>query len=696
MTDDSLRKIKDDDTKTTQLFPSNDISHAQYFAIIKNKYDANTYENSSPTSLLYLILRKAELGIELNKFDLNWLKEQQLFSTLDCLALKQYQSQEKNRLETELNALKTKYKVRADFKFNIDNPLYSILWKLEAGESPQQSEINYLKYHQLAPTLEIVEKIQEFVDLKVKYCSTQYQDNFPNSRLYQILKKIDSSTRLTEDDIKWLTENKLLETLEFFNQQEATRNLEFLQLKEKYGLTEHLDNSWFSPLYWILKKIETDACLTTDDLQWLKQNGTACKQFAESEEQKQDFIELKRKFLATQYQEDNPSNPLYGILKKIETCQQLKPTDIEFIKKCGLSETVKLAEKVSHFAKLKKKYQADAPQETSPESHLYKILQDLDSKHQITESQLNNLKVFKQHKTAELAREITEFTSLREKYKATKHSNFFPSSRLYKILRNFDIKMQTTDADIQWLEENHLSDTSTYLAYLLKTQHFKFLKLKYRMVGPHLPFDPFYEIMCKLEKGERLDEVLVTKLMAEEKLWSGGEIVKAHYRQEAQFHEKEYERTKDIYLVPTISSEWRKAEKPEKALAITEKANIETIKDKHLKARICVTRGAAFRDIGDLEQAKKFALIAIECQPDSHHPYTLMGAICYDEYRYPEGDEWFEKARERGADVEEEIQRYVKRIKDKDKQRKAAEYLVKKDSFVYAWAKVYLEKGSAG
>jgi hypothetical protein len=31
----------------------------------------------------------------------------------------------------------------------------------------------------------------------------------------------------------------------------------------------------------------------------------------------------------------------------------------------------------------------------------------------------------------------------------------------------------------------------------------------------------------------------------------------------------------------------------------------------------------------------------MEVQPSSHHPYTLMGAICFDRY---EGEKWFEKA----------------------------------------------------
>ncbi len=46
-----------------------------------------------------------------------------------------------------------------------------------------------------------------------------------------------------------------------------------------------------------------------------------------------------------------------------------------------------------------------------------------------------------------------------------------------------------------------------------------------------------------------------------------------------------------------------------------------------------VTRGAAFRDLAQLEEAESCAMQAMESQPDNHQPYTLMGAICYDQGR---------------------------------------------------------------
>ncbi len=47
----------------------------KHFAALKSKYQATQYQDSSTTSLLYLILRKVDLGIELTKLEFDWLTE---------------------------------------------------------------------------------------------------------------------------------------------------------------------------------------------------------------------------------------------------------------------------------------------------------------------------------------------------------------------------------------------------------------------------------------------------------------------------------------------------------------------------------------------------------------------------------------------------------------------------------------------
>jgi tetratricopeptide (TPR) repeat protein len=97
--------------------------------------------------------------------------------------------------------------------------------------------------------------------------------------------------------------------------------------------------------------------------------------------------------------------------------------------------------------------------------------------------------------------------------------------------------------------------------------------------------------------------------------------------------------------------------------------------------------------MAQLDEAATCAQGAIKCQPDSHQPYTLMGAICYDIGEYEQGNEWFEKAIERGAEreeMEDEIKRVLRNARDKTQQREAAQYLLNRDPVRYAWAQSYL------
>ena len=130
------------------------------------------------------------------------------------------------------------------------------------------------------------------------------------------------------------------------------------------------------------------------------------------------------------------------------------------------------------------------------------------------------------------------------------------------------------------------------------------------------------------------------------------------------------------------------------ALKVTENLDFDQIKENKLKSALLTTRGGAFRDIDKLDDAQKCALKAIEYQPQSHHPYTLMGAICYERGQYSQGDDWFNKAIKRGAeseDIDSELKRVVKNAKD-EKRREVVEYLLKKDPQRYAWAKAYRKR----
>ncbi|MFN6513581.1 MAG: hypothetical protein RMY29_003640 [Nostoc sp. CreGUA01] len=583
----------------------------KHFAALKSKYKASNYQDSSPSSLLYLILRKVDLGIELTELEFNWLREHQLFETIETIGLQQFSLGEAKRLETEFSRLKTKYKVAKAWEYSIDSFLYPILWKLESGNNLTDSEIKLLEDNILTKTLAIAQDIRNFVLLKDKYQASKHQDSHPDSQLYKILKKLDTETSLSESEYEWLLNQELFETIEIFEQKESQKQAVFTELKVKYQASKHPDKSLGSKLYQVLQKLDIGKKLNYEEIFWLEQQELQeTISIAKELELQREFIALKVKYKANQYEDSSSASYLYPLLKRLDTENQLIEDDIEFLKKNNLAETIKIAD----------------------------------------EKYANSLK-------QKIEKETVGTLS---------------------------------DLEIEWLSNRGRED----IIALAQQKHFSVLKSKYGLIDPHLSMEPFYKIMVKLEKKERLDPELVFQLMEEGLLSRGGKIALTYYRLEAEFYQQELNRTGHKWNIPTASSYWRKANEPEQALKITN-IDLNRINDKNLKSAILVTRGAAFRDIIKLSDAETCARKAIEYQPDSHQPYTLMGAICYDKYNYEEGDYWFEQAIERGAeteDIDAEKKRVINSTKDENKQHKAAEYLLKKDSKRYSWAKSYLKK----
>jgi len=584
----------------------------QHFAALKSKYQATKYENSSPSSLLYLILRKADLEIEISKFEWKWLQEHELLKTIKAIEQEPlHKAEERSKLDAKFSKLKSKFKVTRprDRDFSLSNPLYPILWKLDSENKLTGLEVKYLKEQGLTETVAIVEEMVRFAALKAKYQATEYPDCSLDSPLYQILKKLDAQQILSDVEANWLFNNQLIDTLEIFWQQKAVREGEFAQLKDKYKASEYPETSVLTPLYPILKNLEADKQLSESELNWLEEHQ--------------------------------------------------------------LSETLSIVleiEQKRHFAELKVKYKANESEDSSLSSHLYKVLKKIDLDNQLGEQDINFLKKRKLTKTITLAL---------DKYVASLKSKIQSGEPL-------------SEADIDWLKQNGREDVITFA----QEKEFAALKVKYRIIDHNFPFDPFYAIMVKLEKEERLDPVLVVQLIQQKLLASHGRIAMAYHRLEALFYDQEYERTGNKWNLPNASSHWRKADEPNSALKVTENLDFDQIKENKLKSALLTTRGGAFRDIDKLDDAEKCALKAIEYQPQSHHPYTLMGAICFERGEFLEGERWFKEAIKRGAeseDIDSELKRVVKNAKD-EKRREVVEYLLKKDPQRYAWAKAYRKR----
>lgn len=542
----------------------------KHFAALRVKYQVGQCRSVTSDSFLYLILRKAELGIQATSLESQWLAENRLFRTIEIISLQKYQAEDLKRLEVEFRNLRSKYKIPEKLELPIASPVYSMLWKVESGDFPTDSELELLNSHNLVATTNLIRDILSFSKLKISYKATNHLDHFPEEPLSSILKKLDERDQLSDFEADWLLEHNFEETLEIHWHQEDKRKavVEFSDLKTKYHVDSFLDASI--------------------------------------------------------------SSPLYGILKKIKEKQDLEKWESKWIEQQKLTQLIAI------------------------------------------DQNRKDIKLFKK---------------LKAKYQATQHKATDPSGRLLLILKN--IESEISEDDIQWLINEGLFET----AEIAKAVHFKILKAKYQIVGK-LAVDPFYVIMLKLEREERLDPKQVIQLIEENHLSRHGKIVTAHYRLEAIFYEKEYQQTGNKWKLPSASSNWRKAGEPQNALKTTENMNWQKVQESDLKSALWVTRGAAFRDLGRLDEAENCATQAMECQPESYQPYTLLGAICYDRGKYSEGDKWFEMAVKRGAtanDIDDEIKRIVRMTKDKDKRKEVVEYLFRKNPDRYSWASLYLK-----
>ncbi|HLP90216.1 MAG TPA: hypothetical protein VK184_16715 [Nostocaceae cyanobacterium] len=318
-------------------------NRVKHFAALKSKYQAESYQDSSPSSLLYLILRKADLGIIINDLELNWLKENELTETMETISLQQFTKGEIERLKNEFSELKIKYNINRIWETSLNSFLYPLLWKLDTEGNLSDAEIQLLQNNNLSQVVTTAKNIKQFTLLKVKFQATKYQNLYPDDILYPILKKLDLEKSLDESEYDWLLENDFFQTLEIFEKQESEKQAKFTQLKEKYKATKHPDISLSSKLYKILQKLEENKKLNDAEISWLEQqklNETI--DIVKKLEKQQEFIDLTIKYKAESCQDVSFYSKLFNVLEKIDGSVELNEADIQVLIDLNLEETLKI------------------------------------------------------------------------------------------------------------------------------------------------------------------------------------------------------------------------------------------------------------------------------------------------------------------------------------------------------------------
>jgi hypothetical protein len=131
----------------------------RHFAGLKEKYKVGQYESAEFNSFLYMILRKADLGIKITSLEFQWLIENHFSETVKIIRLQEYQAEDRKRLEDELLQLRIKYRIPKDLYLSISSPVYAILGKLDAGYNLANEELEFINNQGFKDAITLIQEI---------------------------------------------------------------------------------------------------------------------------------------------------------------------------------------------------------------------------------------------------------------------------------------------------------------------------------------------------------------------------------------------------------------------------------------------------------------------------------------------------------------------------------------------------------
>jgi len=161
----------------------------------------------------------------------------------------------------------------------------------------------------------------------------------------------------------------------------------------------------------------------------------------------------------------------------------------------------------------------------------------------------------------------------------------------------------------------------------------------------------------------------------------------------ATYHYRRYRTDNDPWELMKACRHLRKSGLPEKCIEVSGQLIQNGPSEPRVLAAAHTTRGGAYRDLGDLEKAMTSANQAVSLSPNSFHPYNLLGALHYEKGDPAEGDKYFEKAVQLGAQPKSQDAEILAALNNSaiDIKKVIADYLLRKDPVKYAWARTYLD-----
>jgi hypothetical protein len=273
-------------------------------------------------------------------------------------------------------------------------------------------------------------------------------------------------------------------------------------------------------------------------------------------------------------------------------------------------------------------------------------------------------------------------------------------SQLSSVLDRLDTHHSLSAEDKQYLRDKGLFDLHTFVKGWEETGKPDFrllegsflqmrwheLQAKYGLgyVAPDA-FPRLRKIVYQIHRGERLQEADAVWLATQN--YFSPDLKENYHLIEAKFYEKRFQTEKNPWDAVNASSDFRKAGLPERAFRMTASLDVDQQRDFHLSSAICTTHGGALRDQKQPVPAMEWAKKAHHFDPNSFHPCTLLGALYYDQGNFSQGQKWFQKAVERGAEpraIDAELRSIFSRASDKEREALRS-HLLQVDSARYAW-----------
>lgn len=287
-----------------------------------------------------------------------------------------------------------------------------------------------------------------------------------------------------------------------------------------------------------------------------------------------------------------------------------------------------------------------------------------------------------------------------------------PRGEVTAIVLKLDANTRPTEADCRFLRDKGLSGLADYAEHYARTgradrrllrtpedrkrearDRNRRLRGKYELDfidEDHYP--RLMKILRGLEDGVRLSDGDVIWL--EESGHFTPALRRSFHFNEARHHELVFERSGDLRDAVAANSHYRKASEPQRGLQLLGGLDFEQSPNNRVGSALWTTRGGSLRDLGRAADAMDSARQGHQLDPRSFHPCTLLGALHYEAGDRAEGDLWFQKAIERGANpeaIDSELQAIWRRA-GKARRDEIRRHLLAIDPIRYAWVKQQASK----